>query len=82
MSVPMCKASENEHTDQGTTLHVGLGLVSNLHDELGIRIDHVLEDGLVDARKIKSQVNEGAGGHTRHPSCPSWRQRDTLCLGG
>ena len=36
--------------DDGTTLDVGLGLVSDLHDVLGLRVDHGLHDVQVDDR--------------------------------
>lgn len=32
-------------------LNIGFGLVSDLHEELSLRIHHVLEDALVDARE-------------------------------
>ena len=38
--------------DEGTTLNIRLRLVRNLHDELGLRLDHVLEDLLIDAVRL------------------------------
>ena len=35
--------------DESTTLDIGLGLVSDFHDELGLSIDHVLQDLIIDA---------------------------------
>lgn len=34
--------------DERTSLDIGSGLVSDLHEELGTRLDHVVEDALVD----------------------------------
>ena len=44
--------------DDSTTLHVRLGLVSDLHDELGASINHVLEDTLINAsNKTPSEID-------------------------
>lgn len=34
--------------DKSSTLDIGFGFVSDLHQELGLGVDHVLEDLLVD----------------------------------
>jgi len=34
--------------DDGTTLDVSLGLVGQLHNVLGLRVDHVLENAEID----------------------------------
>ena len=64
-------------------LDVGLRLVGNLHDVLGLALDHVLEDLLVDTAKGStiSGSPRGCGliKRTRHPSCQSWRRRGTPC---
>lgn len=38
--------------DEGTTLDVGLGLVGDLHQEFGLRFNHMLKDFLVDAGEL------------------------------
>ena len=50
--------------DEGTTLDIGLGLVRDLHDELGLGVDHVLQDLLVHTGK-KSWVSAYLGRYTR-----------------
>lgn len=34
--------------DEGSSLDVGLGLIGDFHDKLGVAVDHVLENGFVD----------------------------------
>ena len=42
-------SAKRHETGQRTYLDISLGLVCDLHDELGARVDHVLEDLVVNA---------------------------------
>ena len=42
-------SAKRHETGQRTYLNISLGLVGNFHDELGLSIDHVLQDLIIDA---------------------------------
>jgi len=45
--------------DKSSTLHVGLGLIGDLHDEFSLCVDHVLEDSFVnDSTEVIRVGNE------------------------
>ena len=37
-------------------LDVGLGLIGDLHDELGLSVDHMLQDALIDSARIMNTM--------------------------
>ena len=37
-------------------LDVGLGLIGDLHDELGLSVDHMLQDALIDSAWIMNTM--------------------------
>lgn len=37
-------------------LDVGLGLIGDLHDELGLSVDHMLQDALIDPARIMNTM--------------------------
>lgn len=65
-------------------LDVSLGLVGDLHDELGLAVNHVLENVLVDTGNPNCKSERpfrkcNSDQHTRHPNYPSWRRIGTPC---
>ena len=50
-SRPLSVIYERIRVKQDTNLDIGLGLISDFHEELGIGVDHVLEDPLVDTNR-------------------------------
>ena len=64
-------------------LNVGLGLIGDLHDELSLSVDHMLQDALIDSARIMNTMRTPTNVRdvrTQPLDCQSWIRKGTLCL--